>query len=155
MLFIDTQRKTLTLYSKKKSSVYTISTAENGLGEAEGSFKTPRSWHKISAKIGNNADINQVFIARKPTKELYSPQLAKNNPNRDWILTRILRLEGLITGFNKGYGVDTHKRFVYIHGCPPETDFSMSGSKGCIRVHPSDMISLFNQVSVGTPLLIY
>ncbi|TYY25871.1 L,D-transpeptidase, partial [Klebsiella pneumoniae] len=67
----------------------------NGIGEQENSGKTPRGWHRIAEKFGEHLPINTVFIARQPTGEIYSPSLAFQNPQRDWILSRILWLDGL------------------------------------------------------------
>jgi L,D-transpeptidase YbiS len=133
---------------------YTISTAKNGLGELRGSEKTPRGWHQVRAKIGKNLPINSVLVARRPTGEIYSTELAATYPGRDWILSRILWLSGLEPGFNR-FGVrDTQRRFIYIHGCPDHLPLGIASSHGCIRMRNSDIINLFDQVPVKTPVLI-
>src|SRR5690349_1931861 len=86
---------------------YPISTAKNGVGELKGSEKTPRGLHKIRAKIGKDCPINTVFVGRRPTGEIYSADLKKTNPARDWILTRILWLSGLEKGKNRLGNNDT------------------------------------------------
>src|SRR4030065_2117856 len=68
-----------------------VSTARNGVGEERGTEKTPRGSHYIRAKIGAGQPVNSVFVSRRPTGEIYSPQLRAAFPRRDWILTRILR----------------------------------------------------------------
>ena len=77
---------------------YPVSTAKNGPGELNGSGCTPRGLHQIRAKIGDGAPLRSVFVGRRPTGEIYSPELAVLYPQRDWILTRILWLSGLETG---------------------------------------------------------
>ncbi len=127
-----------------------ISTARNGVGEAEGSEKTPRGAHYIRAKIGAGLPPNTVLVSRRPTGEIYSPQLRAAYPNRDWILTRILWLCGLEPGKNRLGNVDTMQRYVYIHGCPDEDPMGVPGSRGCIKMRNSEIIDLFDRVAPGT-----
>lgn len=130
------------------------STARNGPGEVAGSECTPRGWHVIRAKIGAGCPANTVFVGRRVTGELYSPALRVQFPVRDWILTRILWLSGLEPGKNRLGNVDTMRRYVYIHGCPDEDDLTVPSSHGCVKLRNSDIIELFDRVTVGTRVLI-
>ncbi|MGQ3891098.1 L,D-transpeptidase family protein [Legionella sp. CNM-4043-24] len=130
--------------------VYPVSTAKNGLGEKMGSQCTPRGWHAVYSHIGMNAETNSVFVSRQWTGELYSDELAAAHPDRDWILTRILQLDGLEPGFNKGGDVDSLQRYIYIHGTPDSTDMSIPGSHGCIRMRNKDVIEFAKWVLDGT-----
>ena len=127
---------------------YRVSTAKNGLGEQQGSGCTPRGWHQIQSIIGLGA-INSVFVSRVWTKEIYDQALAAQCPERDWILTRILRLEGLEPGYNKGGSQDTFDRYIYIHGTPDTTIVGQPGSHGCIRMRNVDVIELADWARVG------
>jgi lipoprotein-anchoring transpeptidase ErfK/SrfK len=129
---------------------YSISSAKNGVGEVNGSFRTPRGRHIIRAKIGAGEPENAVFVERRPTGEIYSPHLARRFPGRDWILTRILWLSGLERGYNRMGKVDTMRRAIYIHGSPDTADMGKPGSRGCIRMHNRDIVELFNLVPVRT-----
>lgn len=131
-----------------------VSTAANGPGERYGSECTPRGRHRIRAKIGAGCPANTVFRGRRPTGELYTPQLALAQPGRDWILSRILWLCGEEVGKNRLGDVDTMRRYVYLHGTPDETELGKPGSKGCVRMRNSDIIMLFDRVAVGTPVVI-
>jgi len=133
---------------------YPVSTAANGPGEQTGSEKTPRGWHRIRAKIGAGCEIGTVFVARRPTGECYSPALAAGNPQRDWILTRILWLCGEQPGKNRLGNVDTMRRFIYIHGCPDSEPMGKPGSHGCVRMRDQDVIELFDRVAPGLAVLI-
>ncbi len=133
---------------------YLISTAKNGAGEENGSEKTPRGWHVIRAKIGADAKPNTVFIHRRATGEIYSPELKAEFPQRDWILTRILWLSGAEVGKNRLGPNDTMRRFVYIHGTPDEVQMGKPGSRGCIRMRNSELIELFEITKPGTKILI-
>lgn len=133
---------------------YAISTAQAGMGEAEGSFCTPRGWHAVYAKIGMDAAVNSVFVARVFTGEIYSPQLKARFPERDWILSRIIQMDGLEPGKNKGLGIDTLKRYIYIHGTPDETPMGIPGSRGCIRMQNQDIIELASGLLIQTPVYI-
>ncbi len=133
---------------------YRVSTAANGAGESNGSLCTPRGRHVVRARIGGGARPNTVFVARRPTGELYRPALREAFPGRDWILTRILWLSGTEPGFNRLGDVDTMRRFIYIHGAPDDVPMGHPGSHGCIRMCNRDVIELFDRVPVGTPVVI-
>lgn len=134
---------------------YPVSTARNGPGECMNSECTPRGQHVIAAKIGADAPRNAVFVGRVATGEIYSPAFAATQPpGRDWILTRILWLSGCEPGFNQGGERDTYARYIYLHGTPDETPLGQPGSRGCVRMRNADIIALFAQVEVGTPVTI-
>lgn len=103
-------------------------------------------------RIGAGAPLNTVFVARRPTGEIYSPELANRFPDRDWILTRILWLSGLEPGHNRLGEVDTFRRFIYIHGSPEGLPMGAPASHGCIRMRNVDVVELFDRVPAGTPV---
>ncbi|MGD8590330.1 MAG: L,D-transpeptidase [Chromatiales bacterium] len=151
MLRIDLSRQTLTRYAGQRAlSTYTVSTALNGPGERLSSGCTPRGLHRIRLKIGAGCPRNAVFVGRRPTGEIYSAELAAAQPQRDWILTRILWLSGLEPGRNRGGSVDTLRRFIYIHGCPDNVPMGVPLSHGCIRMRNRDLLELFERVDNGT-----
>ncbi len=120
-----------------------------------GSHCTPLGRHVIVDKIGAHLPIGSVFVARVPTGEIYSEALALAHPDRDWILTRILRLAGTEDGFNKGIDADgtncdSFARYIYIHGTPDSEPMGIPRSHGCVRMRNDDIIALFEQVCVGT-----
>lgn len=133
---------------------YMISTGKNGLGEQKGSERTPRGWHRIHSRIGLDAVINSVFVHRQWTGEIYTPELAAQSPGRDWILTRILQLDGLEEGRNKGGEVDSLERYIYIHGTPDTSELGKPGSRGCIRMRNLDLIELVDWVKIDTRVCI-
>ena len=148
---IDLSSQQMTVFLPNEELLcYPISSAKNGPGEKLDSECTPRGIHKIAEKIGANVGENTVFVGRKPTGEIYSDEYAANVAERDWILTRILWLEGCEEGRNKGGVVDSKKRYIYIHGTPDSTDMRIPGSRGCIRMRNTDIIELFELVDVGT-----
>ena len=91
-----------------------------------------------------------MLRGRRPTGEIWTPELHERFPGRDWILTRILWLSGIEPGRNRMGQVDTFRRYVYIHGTPPVTELGTPGSKGCVRMANADVITLFEQVKPGT-----
>lgn len=152
ILHINIRTQTLSLNSTEHDQVfktYKVSTSKFGVGEENNSFKTPRGTHCIRAKIGADEPINTVFIGRRPTGEIFGEALLKSFPDRDWILTRILWLSGKEVGFNRLGTVDTMRRYIYIHGSPDGVQMGVPGSIGCIRMRNSDVIDLFDRVSVG------
>lgn len=133
---------------------YPISTALNGPGERQDSGCTPTGAHYVRAMIGAGQPLNTVFVARRPTGEIHSPELAANAPERDWILTRILWLCGCEWGKNRGPGVDSFRRFIYIHGTPDTEPMGTPRSHGCIRMRNTDVIDLFDRVRPGVAVII-
>ncbi len=131
---------------------YPVSTAANGAGEASGSYCTPRGRHIVRAKIGADQPINSVFVGRRPTGEIYTPELGRTAPGRDWILSRILWLSGKEVGFNRLGQCDTMRRYIYIHGTPDELFEQAPRSHGCIRMRNRDIVELFEQVPAYTPV---
>jgi lipoprotein-anchoring transpeptidase ErfK/SrfK len=131
---------------------YSVSTAKKGLGEKNGSLCTPRGRHIVRAKIGAGQPLNAVFVRRRPTGEVWSPQLHEQYPGRDWILTRILWLSGCEPGRNRLGDVDTMRRYIYIHGSPDTSEIGKPGSIGCIRMRNGDIIELFDLVPPYTPV---
>ncbi len=129
---------------------YRVSTSKNGAGERSGSYQTPRGAHLIRAKIGAGAPLGAVFRGRRPTGEIYSEELARAQPGRDWILTRILWLSGLEVGRNRLGAVDTMRRYIYIHGTPDSTTFGSPSSIGCVRMANAEIVELFDLVPAGT-----
>lgn len=134
---------------------YRISSAKNGVGEQNGSFCTPRGRHIVRARIGAGQPLNTVFVERRPTGEVYSPELAQGFPARDWILTRILWLSGCEPGYNRLGRVDTMRRAIYIHGSPDSAEMGKPGSHGCIRMRNRDIVELFDLTPVRTPVHIH
>ena len=133
---------------------YLVSTAANGVGCTKDSGCTPLGAHIIRAKIGADAPVNTVFVGRRPTGEICTPELMAQYPNRDWILTRILWLSGTEIGKNRLGNVDTMQRYIYIHGTPDSTDMGEVGSHGCVRMRNADVIELFDLVEAGTKVFI-
>lgn len=128
---------------------YRVSTALAGLGEEAGSYKTPRGRHRIAEKIGAGAPLFAAFTARVPTGEIWTPDKDADAPGRDWILTRILWLYGLEPGRNQGGNVDSHARYIYIHGTSEEHRLGTPASHGCVRMANADVAELFGLVDVG------
>lgn len=133
---------------------YRVSTATNGVGCEKNSGCTPLGEHVIRAKIGAGAPVDAVFVGRRATGEICSPELIAQHPERDWILTRILWLSGKEIGKNRLGDVDTMQRYIYIHGTPEHEKLGQAASHGCIRMHNADIIELFQLVDVGTIVMI-
>ncbi|GAA6130456.1 L,D-transpeptidase [Halopseudomonas sabulinigri] len=128
---------------------YPISSALNGPGEQNGSGCTPRGAHRVRARIGDGEPLNAVYRARRPTGEVWTPALAAANPQRDWILTRILWLCGNQPGVNRGGQVDSQRRYIYLHGTGDDQPMGVPLSHGCIRLRNTDMLELFERTPVG------
>jgi L,D-transpeptidase YbiS len=148
-ILIDVPRQELVLSSGKR---YAVSTAKNGLGERNGSFCTPRGRHIVRAKIGAGQPLRSAFVRRRPTGEVWTPELHAKYPGRDWMLTRILWLSGCEVGRNRLGDVDTMRRMIYIHGAPDSAEIGKPGSHGCVRMRSEDVAELFELVAPYTPV---
>ncbi len=142
-ILIDVPRQELVLATGKR---YAVSTSKNGLGEQNGSFCTPRGRHIVRARIGAGRPLRAVFVRRRATGEIWTPELHAKFPGRDWMLTRILWLSGCEVGRNRLGDVDTMRRMIYIHGAPESSELGKPGSHGCVRMRNEDVAELFELV---------
>ena len=148
MITIDLKTQKLTFQGR----TWVVSTSSKGAGEKNGSFCTPRGTHIVRAKIGAGQPLNAVFVRRRPTGEVWTPELHAQYPGRDWMLTRLLWLSGCEPGFNRLGEVDTMRRYIYIHGSPDTAQMGKPGSIGCIRMRNRDILELFERVAPYTPV---
>ncbi|MDZ4844841.1 MAG: L,D-transpeptidase [Chitinophagales bacterium] len=129
---------------------YHISSAKNGIGNTAGSGKTPLGVHRIAEKIGNGAKPNTIFLGRKDAGKTATILKEPIDSEEDYVTSRILWLEGMEPGINKGKGIDSKQRYIYIHGTPEEGLIGTPASHGCIRMYNKDVIELFDLVNTGT-----
>jgi hypothetical protein len=129
---------------------YTISTSAFGVGNASGSNQTPPGLHRIAQKIGDGAPLYAIFRSRENTGVLWQPGLIEEN----LILTRIMWLAGLEEGVNCGANIDSHDRYIYIHGTNREDLIGTPLSHGCVVMRNADVIELFDAVEEGTLVVI-
>ncbi len=149
---IDIATQTLLAFDDAHIQTFSfkVATAINGPGQVQNSECTPTGKHIIRAKVGGRLPVNTVFVSRRPTGELFSPELKIKYPKRDWVLTRIMWLSGCEPGHNRLGNVDTMRRYVYIHGAPDADLMGIPSSHGCIKMRNNELIKLFNATSVGT-----
>ena len=155
LLFVSIEnQKMYRIQSKDIIETYDISTSKYGIGNQMGSNKTPSGLHKINSKYGHKTPVNGRMIGR-----VFYGQIAKifsdtTTSKTDDITSRILWLEGLENGINKGDNIDSYKRYIYIHGTSEEGRIGIPSSHGCVRMKNKDVIDLFNEVAIGTFVLI-
>lgn len=133
---------------------YPISSSKYGEGSTQNSFKTPLGNHVIKEMIGRDAIKNTIFTSRINTKRQADIIHDLTNSDNDYVTTRIMWLDGQEEGKNKGKGVDSYQRYIYIHGTHEEGLIGQKASHGCIRMFNSDVIELFNEVKKGTKVYI-
>ncbi len=146
LLVIDAERQ-LAVWLEDGNAVaaWPVSTARAGIGGVEGSFRTPPGWHRIRARIGEDAASGTVFVSREPTGETWRGDACAD----DLILTRILTLEGLEDGVNRGPGCDSLARYIYLHGTNHESLLGRPVSHGCVRFSNGDVCELFVHLREG------
>jgi len=133
---------------------YPVSTSKYGTGNQNGSEQTPLGLHRIKDKLGGAMPVNEVFIGRVPHGSLDECIERGVDLPDDVIMSRIMWLEGMEPGRNKGGYVDTYQRYIYIHGTNHEEDIGKPASIGCIRMCNQDIVELFRLVDAGTEVLI-
>lgn len=133
---------------------YPISSSKYGEGSIENSFKTPLGEHIIKEKIGYGVPLNTIFVARVNTNEKAHIIRSLDDSEDDYVTSRILWLDGLEEGVNKGEGVDSFNRFIYIHGTHEEGLIGQKASHGCIRMFNNDVVKLYDMVKKGTKVYI-
>lgn len=152
IILIDISEQKLYRYNDKNKLVrqFSISTATKGAGNQRGSDKTPLGAHVVKEKFGHGAKIGAIFKARRNTGLISKIFTSPIDVEDDEVTTRILWLDGLEINKNKGGNVDSHSRYIYIHGTPEEGLIGRPASHGCIRMYNNDVVSIFNKVPVNT-----
>jgi len=154
VLIVSIAEQTVSLFENSSASwrlggKSPCSTSRFGIGQTEGSNCTPLGLHRIAEKIGDGLVAGTVFKSRQIIGHTSQPELADAK-----ITTRILWLEGLEPGLNKGMNgdvnVDSHTRYIYIHGTADQTSIGRPASHGCIHLADSDLIPLFDLLPSGT-----
>lgn len=123
---------------------FVISTSRFGTGQLKDSHCTPLGLHRIADKIGAGCLIGTVFRGRKPVGLTWDGM-----PDAP-IAHRILWLDGLEPGRNRGGDVDSRSRYIYIHGLGDEPSLGRPASRGCIHMAAADLIPLFDVLPLGT-----
>jgi L,D-transpeptidase catalytic domain len=149
-LIVNIAEQTVSLFEQNKFvKKFPCSTSRFGIGQTEGSNRTPLGLHRIAEKIGADEPAGTVFKARQIIGHSSQPEFADAK-----ITTRILWLEGLESGLNKGFNdgvnVDSHARYIYIHGTADQKSIGQPASHGCIHLADADLIPLFDLLPSGT-----
>jgi hypothetical protein len=146
ILIVSIAGQTVSLFEESKFvKFFPCSTSRFGIGQTEGSNRTPLGLHRIAEKIGAGESAGTVFKGRKAVGHTSQPEFADAK-----ITTRILWLEGLEPGFNRGGNVDSHARYIYIHGTADQKSIGKPTSCGCIHLADADLIPLFDLLPGGT-----
>lgn len=154
ILMVDTKKQTLSvLHNGITKKTYTISTSKRGIGQRINTWQTPQGLHRINEKIGHGMPHYSIFHRRQYIGT-WRP-LPRSQHRKDYVSTRILRLEGLQPGLNKGKDnlgriIDSETRAIYIHGTTMEWKLGSPSTKGCVHMSAVDMVKLFESVPTGT-----
>ena len=156
LLFVDIDTQSL-LHIKKGTVLkqYSISSSYYGTGSRENSFKTPLGRHEIYKKIGNDLPVNAILKGRVWSGAIADIIEEPLDTDFDHVTSRILWLDGLEVGKNKGKGIDSRDRYIYIHGTAEEGLIGKPASDGCIRMYNKDVIELFDLVDEKAQVWIY
>jgi hypothetical protein len=154
-LFVSVKRQKI-FYIKNGDveKIFLISTAKKGLGQEIHSEKTPEGLHQIKQMIGSNLPKDAILREREYSGEIATIYTDETDVEDDFVTSRIMWLEGLESGINRGGNVDSYSRYIYIHGTPEEGLIGKPASHGCVRMKNSEVIELFDLVQVNTPVLI-
>lgn len=143
---VDSRLQKIVLVDYLKNDIeFPVSTAKNGLGNKEGSFKTPTGLHRIDDLIGGDAPLGMIFVDRKETGKIWDGEKSEDG----LVLTRVITLEGCEENINNGGDVDTLSRYIYIHGSDSEGLIGTPASRGCVGMKNKDIVELFNLSSKG------
>ena len=156
LIYVDISSQTLSYIVKGTvSKKYNISSSYYGTGSVANSLKTPLGKHEIYKKIGNELPINAILKGRVWNGAIADIIEGPIDTDYDHVTSRILWLDGLEEGKNKGNGVDSRNRYIYIHGTAEEGLIGRPASDGCIRMYNNEVIELFELVSEKTQVWIY
>lgn len=156
LIYVDISSQTLSYIVKGTvSKKYNISSSYYGTGSEANSLKTPLGKHEIYKKIGNELPINAILKGRVWNGAIADIIEGPIDTDYDHVTSRILWLDGLEEGKNRGNGVDSRNRYIYIHGTAEEGLIGKPASDGCIRMYNNEVIELFELVSEKTQVWIY
>lgn len=148
-------QRLLLIEHERVAGSWLISTAEAGLGNRKDSYQTPAGVHRIKQCYGDGAAPGMIFKARQNTGHVANILTEPGaRSDADNITTRILWLDGLQPGVNKGGDVDSFGRYIYIHGTDEEGRLGQPASHGCIRMGNLDIIELYERVGIDTLVVI-
>jgi len=146
LLVVDAERQLATwIEAGNAIEAWPVSTARAGIGGEDGSYRTPPGWHRVHERIGQEAAPGTVFVSREPIGETWRGEPRDD----DLILTRILTLDGIEDGVNRGQGRDSLQRYIYLHGTNHEGLLGRPVSHGCVRLSNDDVCQLFAHVREG------
>lgn len=153
ILYVSVQRQRLFhVRSGELLNEYPIATASKGLGAQVDSYRTPTGLHRVSEKLGDGVPPLGILKDREFTGEFADADFA--GVDKDWITSRIFWLSGLEPGVNQGGSVDSHERYIYIHGTANEKSVGRPTSMGCIRMKNCDVIALYDAVPLGALVVV-
>jgi len=155
VLLVDVSEQSLTLLrGGAPLARWPVSTSRHGTGNREHSQRTPLGVHRVARKIGDGAPLGALFRARRDTGRVVEILTDDRAADDDYVTTRILWLEGLEPGVNRGPGIDSFARYIYIHGTAEEGRIGRPASHGCVRMRNADVVELFDRVEVGALVVI-
>ncbi len=147
-LHVNVAEQTLTHFHGDNAQIFTASTSKHGTGQEMDSFQTPLGLHCVCEKIGADEPVGTIFKGRRAIGVN-----GKGNPEA-LITDRILWLSGLEPELNQGGTVDSHDRYIYIHGIGDESRLGKPNSQGCIHLGAVDLLPLFDMTPEGTLVFI-
>ena len=155
IIYVSIKKQTLYhIQNKRIIKEYTISSSSYGIGSNNGSNKTPIGLHSVKEKYGDKTPINGIMVSRVFLGNIATIYNDETKSKTDDITSRILWLDGLEKGKNKGKGIDSFNRYIYIHGTSEEGRLGKPASNGCIRMKNKEVIDLYKLLEVGTLVLI-
>ncbi len=153
-IVVSVPKQELYFINNNNITTYPISTAKLGVGNIMNSNQTPLGLHNIYKKIGSGSDIGTIIKGGVVTNKISPIIIDPISINTDLLITRVIQLTGNEVGVNKGGKVDSLARGIMIHGTPEEGLIGTPASHGCIRMINTDIIKLYDEVSVKTKVII-
>lgn len=154
-ILVDISDQELIAYLESgETAIYPISSSKYGVGNQEGSNRTPLGLHVVQRKYGNGLAAGSILKGRVATGEIAPITQNERATGDDYVTSRILWLKGMEPGLNQGPGIDSYERYIYIHGTHEEGLIGQPASHGCIRMINDDVIELYEIVPIGTQVRI-
>ena len=156
LLYVDIPSQQMFFIKKGEIvNIYSISSSYYGTGNKVNSLMTPLGKHEIYKKLGENLPENAILKGRVWNGAIADIIKEPLDTDFDHVTSRILWLDGLEEGKNKGPGIDSRERYIYIHGTAEEGLIGKPASDGCIRMYNKDVIELFDLVDEKAQVWIY
>ena len=131
------------------AGAFVVSTSLRPPANVKGSLGTPLGLHAIAEKIGHGQPPGHGLPVAGARRAGISASWARRKTGKTSSPPASCGCADSSPGVNHGGEVDSHDRYIYIHGTNHEERLGTPQSAGCVLMRNLELVELFEQVRVG------